>query len=900
MIYLTKKFFLFAFAMGIVVPLLAQSATVRGKVSDQNGEALIGASVLIEGTEQVAVVNTEGVYSLKVDSGAYNIQASFIGYEPKTQQVILESGEVFVLDFKLNASETLNVQTLPMKAPLEGITMEEMQLVKLESASIITVRSTATNPIAHTNIKAEEIEKINNGQDLPYMLRFTPSLVVTSDAGAGIGYTGLRIRGSDATRINVTINGIPINDSESQGVFWVNMPDLASSVDNIQVQRGVGTSTNGAGAFGGSVSVNTSFIPEKGYAMINNSVGSFNTFKHTVGFGTGRINDFWKFEGRLSKITSDGFIDRASADLKSYYLSGSWDNGRTSAQAIVFGGNERTYQSWYGTPQSRIEGDVEGMMTHAANEGYSEAQLENILNSGRTYNFYTYENEVDDYSQDHYQLHLTHRFGSNWTAQLSGHYTFGRGYFEQERNGDDLSDYGLNPILLGAVQQFSDGLDADGNPSNIGFANNYRWDQVEIEHNVVNDDDGNPITNGNGDVLLNSIAQIASSDVIRRRWLSNDFYGLTYSLKYNKRNLRATLGGAYNDYDGDHFGELIWMEHPSNTKSGDLYYLNNGRKKDFNTFLKIDYTLRNKLAVFADVQYRNVNYFTSGVDSDRRNIAVGDTLDFINPKVGLTYFINPQNHVYVSYALGNREPVRNDYIDSPDGSKPEAETLRDFEIGFRRKMKKYFFGLNIYNMDYDNQLVLTGELNDVGSAVRTNVDRSYRRGVELQTAWQVVPGLNWSVNATYSQNKIENYEYILYDYTNGSDILSEEFSETDIAFSPEITANSTIAVRLFDNDKHGLEMAWMTTYVGDQYLDNTGNADRALDAYLVNDARLTYTLKNCCFKEAKINLLVNNILNEEYSSNGNTYSYVVGDPITENFFYPQAGTNFLLALNLMF
>ncbi|MGB1031310.1 MAG: carboxypeptidase-like regulatory domain-containing protein, partial [Flavobacteriales bacterium] len=339
MINFKKSLLLFAFAMGVVVPLLAQKATVKGKMSSETGEVLAFSTVQIEGTDKGAVADVDGLYSLEIEEGTYNLIGNFLGYEPKTQQVIIESGEVMIVNFILNEMEIQIGTTddlVQTNESLEAITLEGMELVKLSSASIISVRSTASNPIAHTNVKASEIAKINNGQDLPYMLRFTPSLVVTSDAGAGVGYTGLRIRGSDATRINVTINGIPVNDSEAQGVFWVNMPDLASSVDNIQIQRGVGTSTNGAGAFGGSVSINTSFIPEKGYAMINNTVGSFNTFKHTVGFGTGRINDFWKFEGRLSKVTSDGFIDRASADLKSYYLSGSWDNGRTSAQAIVF------------------------------------------------------------------------------------------------------------------------------------------------------------------------------------------------------------------------------------------------------------------------------------------------------------------------------------------------------------------------------------------------------------------------------------------------------------------------------------------------------------------------------------------------------------------------------------
>ncbi|MEO0403247.1 MAG: TonB-dependent receptor plug domain-containing protein, partial [Bacteroidota bacterium] len=755
-------------------------------------------------------------------------------------------------------------------------------------------------PGAQVTVKEEQIAPLNLGQDLPFMLRFTPSIVVTSDAGNGVGYTGMRIRGSDQTRINVTINGIPYNDPESQGVFWVNLPDFSSSVNDVQIQRGVGSSTNGAGAFGGSVSLNTLRIPEVAYASISNSVGSFNTFKHTIGFGSGRIGNHFKVEGRLSQISSDGFIDRAESDLKSYYVTGSWDNGRSSIQAVVFGGNERTYQSWYGTPQSRIENDIEGMLTHAANEGYSEAQTQNLLNSGRTYNFYLYENEVDDYSQDNYQLHLKHRFGSRLTAQLSGHYTYGRGFFEQQRLGDDLSDYGLNSIVLNAVQQFSDATDGDGNPINEDFAGNYSWDQVEISHDIVTDSDGNPITNDDGETLLNSVAQISQSDVIRRRWLSNDFYGLTYSLNYQANRFNVIVGGAYNDYDGDHFGELIWMSNPAGTEHGDLYYLNNGRKKDFNVYAKASYRVNEKLELFGDLQYRNVTYFTEGVDSDRRNISVGDTLDFVNPKAGLNYYINNRNNVYVSYSIGNREPVRNDYIDALDGRKPEAETLQDLEFGFRRNMEKYRLQVNFYNMVYDNQLVLTGELNDVGSAVRTNVAKSYRRGVELQLVYQIIPGLQWGLNATYSQNKIEDYNYFVYDYTNGFDIVEENFGETDISFSPDIIANSMLSFRFFENDRNRLEAAWMTTYVSDQFLDNTSNEERQIDAYLVDDFRITYSLFNRGMKELQINALVNNVLDQEYSSNGYTYSYIVGDRVTENFFYPQAGRNFMVGLNLLF
>ncbi len=873
-----------------------QDSNVLGRVLDDQGEPLPFANVLIEGTGMGVATDFDGNYRLAgVPPGTYTIKYTFVGYDPVTKEGIeVKAGtDTKVPDVRMG-NIYIGVDILP------ALDLEMVRGNLLNLAAIVSIRGNEDAPIAKTTVSSSEIEKLNNGQDLPYMVQNTPSVVVTSDAGTGIGYTGLRIRGSDQTRINVTINGIPYNDPESQGVFWVNLPDMASSLDNLQIQRGVGSSTNGAGAFGASMSLNTLMIPNQAFAQINNSFGSFNTMKNTVAFGSGLIDGKWKFEGRLSQITSDGYIDRASADLKSYYMSGAYDNGRTSIQALVFGGKERTYQSWYGTPESRLNNDEEAMRTHAANEGYSEAQLQNLLNSGRTYNFYLYENEVDDYAQDHYQLHLNHRIGNYLTAQLSGHYTYGRGFFEQERLGEDFEDYGLQPIVFGADQAFTADVDGEGNPVNLGFESSYQSSDVEFVHEVVNDAQGNPILDPNGNVLVNSQAGISQTDLIRRRWLSNDFYGLTYSLNYKRNRVNAVLGGAYNDYDGDHYGELIWMEQANGTQQGDLYYLNNGRKKDFNTYIKLDYRVNEKLSIFGDVQYRNVTYFTSGIDADRRSISVGDTLDFVNPKVGATYKVSRRDWIYASYSVGNREPVRNDYIDALDGQKPTHETLYDLEFGYKRRTEKYMVELNFYDMQYDNQLVLTGALNDVGSAIRTNVAQSYRRGVELATAWNIMPGLRWNVNATYSQNRIQDYEHVVYDYTNGFDVLVEEYSDTDISFSPDIIANTGLEFKFFDNDRQSLSAEWIVRYVGEQYLDNTSNADRAIDAYLLNDARVTYTLKNRLFKTASLNLLVNNVLNEQYSSNGYTYSYVVGEMVTENFFYPQAGTNVLLSLNLGF
>jgi iron complex outermembrane receptor protein len=325
----------------------------------------------------------------------------------------------------------------------------EEDILMTDQVIVSATRVSEKSPTTFTTINKALLQKQNFGQDLPLTLNWTPSLVTTSDAGAGVGYTGLRIRGSDATRINVTINGIPVNDSESQGVFWVNTPDLASSTQSVQVQRGVGTSTNGAGAFGASVNLQTNTRNDKAYADVVNSFGSFGTLRNTIAFGTGLINDKFVFDGRVSQIRSDGYIDRASADLKSYYLSGGYYGKKTMIKAIVFGGKEITYQSWYGAPESRLNNDEEAMLETASIEGWNQEQTDNLLSSGRTFNIYTYDNQVDDYAQDHYQLHTSHRFSESLTLNAALHYTYGRGYYEEYRYADDFENYGLSNVVVG-------------------------------------------------------------------------------------------------------------------------------------------------------------------------------------------------------------------------------------------------------------------------------------------------------------------------------------------------------------------------------------------------------------------------------------------------------------------
>ncbi len=657
-----------------------------------------------------------------------------------------------------------------------------------------------------------------------------------------MGYTGIRIRGSDQTRINVTVNGIPINDSESQGVFWINMPDLATSLSSAQIQRGLGSSTNGSGAFGASINLETSQISSEPAGLISNSFGSFNTMKNTVQYASGRQKNGFAFEGRLSNIQSDGYIDRASSKLQSYYLNAGYFGEKTIIKAISFAGSERTYQSWYGTPESRVEGDVQGMLDFASSEGLNEAQTENLLNSGRTYNFYTYDNEVDDYDQAHYQLHLLRELNPDLTLSLAGHYTHGEGFFEQFRDDDDfMATYGKPyPVI--------------GNET------------------------------------------IESGDFIRRRWLDNDFFGATYALTYEKDRHRLIFGGGLHFYRGDHFGEIVWAEVSPTIDHLERYYEGIGDKDDHSAYAKWEYNM-GQWNFMADMQVRSVNYSASGIDNDLQSIDVMRDFLFFNPKAGVRYNLDDQNGLYVYFGRGNREPVRSDFIDSPAGEAPKHETLNNLEIGYTYTASQFLLNANGYLMAYENQLVLTGELNDVGSSVRRNVDESYRIGLEIDATYRFSKLLSWNANATFSQNKIRDFSEVVYDYSSDDfGVVENSFSETDISFSPSIIAAS----RLNFTPIKRMEVNLISKYVGEQFLDNTQSDSRKLDDYFVNDLRFAYSIQNKVFKEIQLSLLVNNIFDAIYSSNGYSYSYIVDELVTQNFYYPQAGTNFLVGLNLSF
>lgn len=798
-----------------------QAQVIRGYVKDsQTKEPLAGASVVLKESGRYAITDESGYFLInQLASGSHEAEVRFFGY--KSNELSLTTDEKDWTTILLEEDVKVTDQVIVSATRVDG-----------------------KSPTTFTTLNKLTLQKQNFGQDLPIALNWTPSLVTTSDAGAGVGYTGLRIRGSDATRINVTINGIPVNDSESHGVFWVNTPDLASSTQSVQVQRGVGTSTNGAGAFGASVNLQTNTRNDVAYADLINSFGSFNTRRHTISFGTGLINDKFVFDGRVSQINSDGYIDRASSDLKSYYLSGGYYGKKTMIKAIVFGGKEITYQSWYGVPESRLNNDPAAMLETAASEGWNQEQTNNLLSSGRTFNIYTYENQVDNYAQDHYQLHFSHRLTESLTANAALHYTYGRGFYEEFRYDDDFENYGLSDVVIGGET-------------------------------------------------------ISSTDLVRRRWLDNDFYGVTYSINYEKGKLNSILGGALNEYDGDHFGQITWAQ-VSTVPKDYQYYFNNGKKDDFTIYWKNNYQLAEKITGFVDLQYRRVSYLASGKENKQFDFSVDERFDFFNPKVGLTYAASDEQQWYASYAVGNREPVRDDFIDAPAGTTPRPETLRNVEAGWRYRKNNLTLNLNYYLMNYKNQLVPTGELNDVGAIVRANVDDSYRTGVELEGSIRIGPRILWNANLTLSQNKIRNFNEVMYDYGANFDEYTEivtTYTNSEISFSPNVIAGSGLLYVPVKNVEVGL----LTKYVGKQYLDNTSNANRSIDSYFTNDLRLTYSAKPSFMRELSVSLLANNIFNTQYSSNGYTYGYLGGTTeYRQNFYYPQAGRNYIAMVALRF
>lgn len=775
----------------------AHAQTISGVVLDaETQEPLISASVLQTNTNNGVVTNFEGAFELTLQrNSTQSITISYVGY--KDQTITIDDSETYF---------EIYLQTNPL---VSGEILVE------------ATRVDASTPFTYTNVSKEILEERNLGQDVPFLLRTTPSVVTTSDAGTGIGYTGIRIRGVDPARINVTINGIPVNDAESHGVFWVDLPDIASSVENIQIQRGVGTSTNGAAAFGASINLQTSTARTDAFAEVNTGVGSFNTRKANLLLGSGLMKNGWLFEGRLSKILSDGFIDRATADLYSFYVSGSKRTNRSVLKAEIFSGKEITYQAWNG---------VEESVLRSGNRSFNEVGTEK---DGEPY-----DNEVDNYRQDYYQLHYSYDFDNNWVLNTSLHYTKGQGYFEQYKADETLSDYGI--------------------------------------------------------VSIND----TESDLIRRRWLDNDFYGLVYSLIHDNSSWQLTFGGGYNQYDGGHFGEVIWARDAGDSEINQRYYDNDATKKDGNLYAKFNYQLNENINTYVDAQVRTINYEFLGLANDGSggfvNLTQTDNLTFFNPKAGIVYR-KDNNRAFISFGKGSKEPTRDEYVNSTIDSRPDHEILYNIETGYTRELSKGYLGMSLYGMFYKDQLVLTGQINDVGAYIRDNVDESSRLGIELEGAVQLTDQIQWAVNSTFSRNKISEFSEFIDDYDNGGQ-LEREFTDTDIAFSPNFIGTSVLSYEM-----DGLVAELTSKYISKQYLDNTQDDNRSIDPYLVNDVRLSYKLDNFEFaRSITASLMINNILDAEYETNGYTYGFIFEGEQRVNYFYPQAGRNMLFQIKWEF
>ena len=801
--------FVFFIILRNVSAFQVKNYVIHGIVTDESGKPLAGAGVTIENSFLGVITDKDGAYSFyELKDGVYILHFSFIGYESQIHEV------------KLTENSVLNISLIP-KPLLAG------------EVIINATRAGIHTPLAYTTIDSKLIGKQNSGQDIPFLLSQTPSLVETSEAGNGIGYTNLRIRGSDASRINVTIDGIPLNDPESQQVFWVDLPDLASSVENIQVQRGVGTSSNGAGAFGATVSIQTKNPDNEPFAQLSSSYGSFNTYKETIAAGTGFIDGKFALQVRLSELKSDGFIERTGSNHRSAYLSGVFRTEKSRLKANIILGEEHTGIGWWGVPKEML----------TINRRYNPAGEY----TDETGIIHYYDNESDNYVQNHYQLIYSRKMNNFLNFSAAFHYTKGKGYYEEYKEDGLYSDYGLPVISV-------------------------------------------------GDTL------ISETDLIRRKWMSNDFYGLVYSFKYRKGKLDFTFGGGANYYSGDHFGKLIWMRYAGNLEKDYQWYFNNGDKGEISLFTKVDYSLTDKISFFGDMQYRYINYNMSGNDDDLKDLRQKHNFSFFNPKGGIFISVTPNQDAYLSFAVANREPARADFKEaSGDASAtPKPETLYDTELGYRLRGGKYSFGVNLYGMYYNDQLVPTGELSNVGYSITTNVKKSHRLGVEMIAGFKPFNFFNWDVITTLSSNKIRNFTeyYTDYDTTDWSgEYKSKLLGNVDIAYSPSLICNSDMNFRIFRN----VEVHFISKYVGKQYFDNTMNPERMIDPYFVNNLRIDFEPVIPKIKGAEFQLLVNNIFNNLYESNaygGNWYES--GIEKSWSYYFPQAGINFLIKAGLTF
>ncbi|MFY0644922.1 MAG: TonB-dependent receptor [Bacteroidia bacterium] len=799
---------------------LQAQIVLSGKVIDAlDGKAiaLVNVSVINESSSYSATTDELGNFLLDIPAGSYSLTFSHIAYQPTTSNITL----------KENSSQ---IYYLSKSNNLIGVT------------EVSALRVNRKVPSTTSYISKSEILLLDQSKDFPFLLNSSPSTVVFSDAGNGVGYTGIRIRGIDPTRVNVTINDIPLNDAEGQGVFWVNLPDMASSTASVQIQRGVGTSTNGAAAFGASVNIQTDALSKNKYLNATIGMGSFNTRRYSLSAGSGELGGGWRVQARGSYISSEGFIDRASTNLQSGQLTVGKYGKKSILKANIMLGRERTYQAWWGVPQVKFQGDQDGIENFINQLWITGSDKENLLNSKpETYNYYTYQNEVDDYGQDHYQLFYQYQIKPKSLLKTAAHYTRGKGYFEQFISEDLLSNYGIPNHVVGT-------------------------DTFEY------------------------------ADVVRRRWLDNHFYGTVLSFHSHAGSNELTIGLSANQYLGRHFGEAIQTEFTSYESLNAIYYDNDATKNDGNAYIKY---LRSfgKLKTYVDAQYRRINYQFLGIDDSGNPEEQTVNYGFFNPKFGLTFDILNNLSIKAIYAIGNREPVRDDLINSSPSSRPSHEHLKNAEFNLQFRSVNFNFSMTLYQMNYDNALVLNGQVNDVGAFTRINVESALRKGVEFDVSTNLSSNLQIMGNLSLSSNKIDNYTEYVDDWTNGGQI-AYSYENTDIAFSPNAVASAIMEMALVK----GVSLGVSSKYVSAQYLDNTQSDDRRLDAFSTIDAYLRYKSgKKSTLKNLSLTAYMNNITAEKYAPNGYTFSGVIdGDRNSFNYVYPMAGFNWMIKLSIAF
>lgn len=806
---LLKPFAAVLFALHGIAGVSAQEYSVRGHVTDDRGLPLAGAGVTIVNSFTGTYCGKEGEYRITLKwPGVYHLKFSFTGYEEVTRMLDV-TGDM-TLDVSLN-----------------------QKTIMTDEVVVSATRAGTRTPVAYSTVNAGEIRQKNMVQDLPYILGMTPSLVETSETGTGIGYTSLRIRGTDGSRINITMDGIPLNDAESQQVFWVDLPDLSASVDNIQVQRGVGTSSNGAGAFGASVNIKLKNPGDDPFFEISSSAGSFNTFRNMVTAGTGLIKDKYSMQMRYSGIGSDGYIRRTGLDNRSLMLTGLIRSERSILKANIFLGEEHTGISWWGVPAELLVTD-----RRFNPAGEYEDELGN-----KQY----YDNESDNYKQGHYQLIYSTNLSKTLFMHAALHYTKGKGYYEEYKEDQELSEYGL----------------------------------PDLEINTTT---------------------ITESDLIRRKWMANDFYGMVWSLGLKKERIDAVFGGGFNVYDGDHFGRIIWMSWPGNVPKDYQWYLNNGRKSEASIYGKMNFSITERLTGFGDLQFRHIAYTMSGRDDDLRDLSQSHFFNFFNPKTGIFFNISQNQNAYLSFSVAGREPTRSDFKEATgdNTATPQAETLYDLESGYNLQSHYADLGINLYGMIYRDQLVPTGELSNVGYPVMTNVEKSFRTGVEVTTTLKPVNRLALKLNLTISRNKIRDFTSYYTDYNTtdwSSEYKSIRLGMVDIAYSPAVTGSGELTWDISGSLRAGI----VTKYVGKQYFDNTMNGNRKIDPYIVNNFMMNFNRNLKSSGNLNLKFMVNNILNSVYESNayGGIW-YEDGAEKTWSYYFPQAGINFLVSLGLSF